>query len=52
MVRKFEITDKKRFDFGQVYDGFYLKDGSGDMQCLTNKGHELIHTWEAELLKN
>ena len=45
MVRKFEITDKKRLDYGLSYDGYYLND-LGDAQLLTTKGHEFMYCWE------
>lgn len=49
MIREFEIKDNKRVDFGQVYDGFYLSDGSGDVEVLTRKGREILFTWEFKL---
>jgi len=39
MVRQFEVN-------GQIWDGFYLQDGSGDIQCLTSKGYEIFFPWE------
>ena len=43
VIRQFRIKAT-----GQVWDGFYLQDGSGDIQCLTNKGHEIFYEWEFE----
>jgi hypothetical protein len=51
MIREFKIKDNRRLDFGQVYDGYYLPDGSGDVQVLTPKGHEVLFFWEFELVK-
>jgi len=45
MIRKFRILST-----AQVWEGFYLQDGSGDIQCLTNKGHEVFFNWEFELI--
>ncbi len=50
VIRQFKITDKRRYDFGQIYDGFYLTDGSGDAQVQTWKGSEVIYQWEFELV--
>lgn len=41
VIRKFKVR-------GQVWDGFYLQDGSGDIQCLTNRGVEIFCAWEIE----
>ena len=41
MIRQFKVN-------GQIWDGFYLQDGSGDIQCLTNKGYEIFYEWEFE----
>lgn len=45
MIRQFKILAT-----GQVWDGYYLQDRSGDIQCLTNKGHEIFFEWEFELV--
>ena len=45
MIREFRILAT-----GQTWDGFYLADGSGDIQCKTNKGEEIFYDWEFELL--
>lgn len=50
MIRQFIVIDKRRIDFGQIYDGFFLTDGSGDAQCITNKGNELMFSWEVKLI--
>jgi len=50
MIRSFKITDNKRRDFGIVYDGFYLQDGSGDIQVLTPRGTEILYTWEFSIV--
>ncbi len=46
MIRQFKILAT-----GQAWDGYYLNDGSGDIQCLTNKGHEIFYQWEFELVE-
>ena len=45
MIRQFKILAT-----GQAWDGYYLNDGSGDIQCLTNKGHEIFFECEFELV--
>lgn len=45
MIREFKILAT-----GQTCDGYYLADGSGDIQCLTNKGHEIFFEWEFEVV--
>ena len=45
MIRQFKILAT-----GQIYDGFYLQDSSGDVQCLTDKGHQIFFEWEFELV--
>ena len=43
MIREFKILST-----GQIWDGYYLQDNSGDVQCLTNKGYEIFFEWEFE----
>jgi len=45
MIREFKILAT-----GRVWSGYYLQDGSGDINCLTNKGHEIFYVWEFELM--
>ena len=45
MIREFKILATN-----QIWNGYYLSDGGGDIQCLTNKGHEIFFEWEFELV--
>ena len=45
MIREFKILATN-----QIWSGYYLTDGSGDIQCLTNEGHEIFFEWEFELV--
>jgi len=45
MIREFKILAT-----GQVWEGYFLQDGSGDAQILTNKGHEIFYEWEFKLV--
>jgi len=45
IIREFKVKSTN-----QVYEGHYLPDGSGDVQLMTNKGHELFFEWEIELI--
>lgn len=49
VIRDFKITDQRRSDYGEVYKGYYLNDGSGDVEVMTRKGREVLFTWEFEL---
>lgn len=43
MIRQFKVGSN-------IYDGYFLPDGSGDIECLTPSGRELFFSWEFELI--
>jgi hypothetical protein len=43
VIRKFRIGEA-------IYDGYYLNDGTDDIECLTPHGREIFFSWEYTLI--
>jgi len=49
-IVKLKVTNDRSKFYGQVLEGYYLNDGTGDARVLTNNGPIILYDWEFEYI--